>query len=45
MAKYQQKKSGGFSRSLFNECFKGYTEEEKLKIAESLGKIQEVCRL
>lgn len=45
MAQYQQKKNSELSRSLFNECFKDLTNEEKFKLAESLSKIQEVCKL
>jgi len=45
MAKYQTRSNKEFSMSLFEECFKDYTEEEKIKIAEQLGKIQEYCRI
>lgn len=45
MANYQKKKPKGFSESLFEECFKDFPLESKVKIAEILGKIHQVCKL
>ena len=45
MAKYQNKKPKDISESLFKECFGDLSEHQQLKIMESLGGIQEVCKL